>query len=173
MYLTKEHEMVKKSVIDFVKKEINPYVDEWEENEISPLHDIFKKMGDLGFLGIRYDTKYGGEGLDYWHELALLEGLCEIESSGVMMAICVQCNMATPAITKLTPIIPPIILKKTRNTLPIPCINCPKPFLSLLYLLFSSVILWSPEALFPRSYSFLMDFSMLLTLIGSPLRILL
>jgi len=98
MYLTKEHEMVKKTVIDFVNKEINPYVDEWEENEIAPLSALFKKMGKLGFLGIRYDTKYGGEGLDYWHELALLEGLCEIEAGGVLMAICVQSNMATPAI---------------------------------------------------------------------------
>jgi len=98
MYLTKEHEMVKKSAIDFVNKEINPYVDEWEENEIAPLSDLFKKMGELGFLGIRYDTKYGGEGLDYWHELALLEGLCEIECGGVLMAICVQSSMATPAI---------------------------------------------------------------------------
>ena len=52
LYFTKEHEQVRKSIRDFVKKEINPYVDEWEEQGITPLHDLFKKMGDLGFLGI-------------------------------------------------------------------------------------------------------------------------
>jgi citronellyl-CoA dehydrogenase len=64
LYFTKEHEQIRKSIRDFVKKEINPYVDEWEEAGTTPLHDLFKKMGDLGFLGIRYDPKWGGEGLD-------------------------------------------------------------------------------------------------------------
>ena len=58
IYFTKDHQMVRKAVAEFVKKEINPYVDQWEEDEIAPLKDILKKMGDLGFLGIRYDPKY-------------------------------------------------------------------------------------------------------------------
>jgi len=98
IYFTKEHEMVRKAVRDFVNKEINPYVDEWEEKGIAPLHDLFKKMGDLGFLGIRYDPKYGGEGLDYWYELVVLEELGHIKCGGIPMAIAVQSNMATPAI---------------------------------------------------------------------------
>ena len=64
LYFTKEHEMIRRSVRDFVNKEINPYLDEWEEKGAAPLHDLFKKMGDLGFLGIRYDPRYGGEGLE-------------------------------------------------------------------------------------------------------------
>ena len=68
IYFTKDHNQVRRAVRDFVKKEINPYVDEWEEKGQAPLHDLFKKMGDLGFLGIRYDPKYGGEGLDHWYE---------------------------------------------------------------------------------------------------------
>ena len=98
LYFTKEHEQVRKAVRDFIKKEINPYCDEWEEAGVSPLHDLFKKMGDLGFLGIRYDPKWGGEKLDYWYELAFLEELGRIESDGVSMAIMVQTHMATPAI---------------------------------------------------------------------------
>ena len=98
IYFTKEHEMVRKAVRDFVNKEINPYVDEWEEKGIAPLGDLFKKMGDLGFLGIRYDPKYGGEGLDYWYELVVLEELGHIKCGGIPMAIAVQSNMATPAI---------------------------------------------------------------------------
>jgi citronellyl-CoA dehydrogenase len=98
MYFNKEHELVRKAVRDFVKKEINPHVDEWEEAGMTPLHDLFKKMGDLGFLGIRYDEKYGGEGLDYWYETIVLEECAKIDCGGVPMAISVQSNMATPAI---------------------------------------------------------------------------
>lgn len=98
LYFTKEHEQVRRAVRDFVKKEINPHVDEWEEQGTTPLHEIFKKLGDLGFLGIRYDPKYGGLGLDYWYELAFLEELGRIDCGGIPMAIGVQTNMATPAI---------------------------------------------------------------------------
>ncbi len=100
LYFTKEHDQVRRAVRDFVKKEINPYVDEWEESGTAPLHDIFKKLGDLGFLGIRYDPKYGGLGLDYWYELVFLEELSYIECGGIPMAIGVQTNMATPAIAE-------------------------------------------------------------------------
>lgn len=98
LYFTKEHDQVRKAVRDFVNKEINPHVDEWEEKGIAPLHDLFKKMGDLGFLGIRYDPKYGGEGLDYWYETVFLEEIANIRCGGIPMAIAVQTNMATPAI---------------------------------------------------------------------------
>jgi citronellyl-CoA dehydrogenase len=98
MYFTKEHEQVRRAVREFVDKEINPYVDQWEEAECAPLHEIFKKMGKLGFLGVRYDPKYGGEGLDYWYETVLLEELATIDCGGIPMAIAVQTNMATPAI---------------------------------------------------------------------------
>ncbi len=100
LYFSKEHDQVRRAVKDFVNKEINPHVDEWEEQGTAPLHEIFKKMGDLGFLGIRYDTKYGGEGLDYWYELAFLEELGNIDCGGIPMAIGVQTNMATPAINE-------------------------------------------------------------------------
>ncbi len=98
LYFTKDQEMIRKAIRDFVNKEINPYVDEWEEKGIAPLHDLFKKMGELGFLGIRYDPKYGGQGLDYWYELVFLEELGNIHAAGIGMAISVQTNMATPAI---------------------------------------------------------------------------
>lgn len=98
MYFTKEHEMVRKAVRDFVNKEINPFVDEWEEKGSAPLHDLFKKMGKLGFLGTRYDEKYGGEGLDYWYETVVLEEIAKTRCGGIPMAISVQTNMATPAI---------------------------------------------------------------------------
>jgi len=98
IYFTKAHEQVRGAVRDFVNREINPHVDEWEEKGIIPLHALFKKMGDLGFLGIRYDEKYGGEGLDYWYETVVMEELAHTQCGGVPMAIAVQMCMATPAI---------------------------------------------------------------------------
>jgi citronellyl-CoA dehydrogenase len=98
IYFNKDHDMVRQAVRDFVKKEINPYMDEWEEKGEAPLHDLFKKMGNLGFLGIRYDPKYGGQGLDYWYEAVLLEEIGHVQGMGVPIAIGVQTNSATPAI---------------------------------------------------------------------------
>lgn len=98
IYFNKDHELVRKAVRDFVNKEINPHIDEWEEAGMTPLHDLFKKMGTLGFLGIRYDEKYGGEGLDYWYETVVLEECARIKCGGIPMAIAVQSCMATPAI---------------------------------------------------------------------------
>ncbi|MGW8322762.1 MAG: acyl-CoA dehydrogenase family protein, partial [Thermodesulfobacteriota bacterium] len=98
IYFNEDHEQLRHTVRGFVSREINPFVDEWEEKGAAPLHDLFKKMGDLGLLGIRYDPKYGGQGLDYWFETAFLEELGGIRCGGVPMAIAVQTNMATPAI---------------------------------------------------------------------------
>ena len=98
LYFNKDQNMVRRAVRDFVNKEINPYVDEWEEQGEVPLNKLFKKMGELGFLGIRYDPKYGGQGLDYWYETVFLEELGHIRALGLAVAITVQTNMATPAI---------------------------------------------------------------------------
>ncbi len=100
IYFNKDHEMVRKAIRKFVDKEINPHMDEWEEKGEAPLHDLFKKMGDLGFLGIRYDPQYGGQGLDYWYDTVFLEELGRVQGSGVPMAIAVQSHMATPAIAE-------------------------------------------------------------------------
>jgi citronellyl-CoA dehydrogenase len=98
LYFNKEHEMVRRAVRDFVNKEINPNVDKWEEDGIIPLHDVFKKMGDLGFLGLRYDEKYGGEGLDYWYETLFYEEIGHCKGGSLPMAVGVQVGSATPVI---------------------------------------------------------------------------
>ena len=99
IYFSEEHEMLRRTVRDFVNKELNPNIEEWEETT-APLHDIFKKMGKLGLLGIRYDQKYGGQELDYWYETVMLEELGHIKGMGVAMGIAVQTNMSTPAISE-------------------------------------------------------------------------
>jgi citronellyl-CoA dehydrogenase len=97
MYFDETHEAFRASVRRFVDREINPHMDAWEEEGV-PLHDLFRKMGALGFLGIRYDPRYGGQGLDYWFETVFIEELGHVHGWGVPTAIGVQTNMATPAI---------------------------------------------------------------------------
>ena len=52
MIFTPEHEAIRNTIAQFIDKEINPFADQWEEDGIFPAHALFKKMGDLGLLGI-------------------------------------------------------------------------------------------------------------------------
>jgi len=97
---TPEHEMFRKSVRNFVEKEIVPHIEAWEEAEIAPLHDLFKKMGNLGFLGLNYPEEYGGAGADIWYTVVLAEELARCGAAGIPMATFVQTDMATPALAK-------------------------------------------------------------------------
>jgi len=95
---TQEHEMFRQMVRRFVEEEINPHVEEWEEAGIFPAHDLFKKMGDLGMLGLTYPEEYGGQGLDFWYTVVLCEELGKANASGVPMGITVHTDMCTPAL---------------------------------------------------------------------------
>src|SRR3954463_4369092 len=100
MEFTQEHEGIRRGVKKFIDAEINPYVDAWEEAGIFPAHELFKKMGDQGYLGINKPTKYGGMGLDYSYQMVFLETLGPIPAGGQPMAIGVQTDMATPALSR-------------------------------------------------------------------------
>lgn len=97
---TEEHEMFRKAVRKFVENELTPHVEEWEEAEIAPLHEIFKKMGDLGFLGLNYPEAYGGAEADIWFTVILHEEISKTPMGGVPMAIAVQTDMCTPALAQ-------------------------------------------------------------------------
>jgi citronellyl-CoA dehydrogenase len=100
MLYTQEHQELQRSVKKFIESEINPHVDAWEDAEIFPAHELFKKMGDAGFLGINKPQEYGGMGLDYSFQLAFIEAMGDIRCGGVPMAIGVQTDMATPALAR-------------------------------------------------------------------------
>jgi citronellyl-CoA dehydrogenase len=100
MDFTEEHEAIRHNVGQFIDAEINPHVDEWEEAGIFPAHELFRKMGAQGYLGINKPVKYGGLGLDYSYQLAFIESLGHIACGGVPMGIGVQTDMATPALTR-------------------------------------------------------------------------
>jgi len=100
MILTHEHKEFHRTVKNFVENEINPNVAEWEKAGLFPAHEVFKKMGDLGLLGINKEEKYGGLGLDYSYQLYAAEALGYANCGGVPLSIGVQTDMATPAIAK-------------------------------------------------------------------------
>lgn len=100
MQYTHEHLEIQKTLKRFIDDEINPHVDEWEAAEIFPAHDVFKRLGDLGLLGLTKPEAYGGAALDYSYAMAMTETLGHIECGGVPMAIGVQTDMATPALAR-------------------------------------------------------------------------
>jgi len=100
MQFTPEHLELAETVKKFSETEILPFIDEWEKAGCFPAHEVFKKMGALGLLGITKETKYGGLGLDYSYGMILGEHIGYCENMGVVTAIGVQTDMATPALNR-------------------------------------------------------------------------
>jgi len=100
MKFTPEHRQLEDTVIKFVEKEINPFVPAWEAAEEFPSHELFKKLGNLGLLGLKYPEAFGGAGLDFSYSLTMAEALGVCHCGGVPMAIGVQTDMATPALAR-------------------------------------------------------------------------
>ena len=100
MQFTQEHEEIRRTTRAVIEREVNPHVDEWEKNDIFPAHQVFKKFGEAGLLGISKPVEYGGLGLDYSYSMVMAEELGNINCGGVPMAIGVQTDMATPALAR-------------------------------------------------------------------------
>ncbi len=100
MKFTAEHIQLADTVKRFCEQEINPHVKEWEAAEIFPAHEVFRKMGKLGLLGVKYEPAYGGMGLDFSYSMVMAEALGVIPCGGVPMAIGVQTDMCTPALAR-------------------------------------------------------------------------
>jgi len=100
MRFTEEHDAIRQAVGLFIDNELNPRADEWEQAGLFPAHEVFKQLGELGFLGVTKPVEYGGMGLDYSYQVVFSEELGRIRSGGVSMAIGVQTDMATPALAK-------------------------------------------------------------------------
>nr|XP_056713400.1 probable acyl-CoA dehydrogenase 6 [Euleptes europaea] len=97
---TQEHFALRASLRKIIDKEINPFVEKWEEEGQFPAHQVFKSLGKAGFLGVNKPIEYGGLGLDFSYSMAVAEELGNIRCGGVPMAIGVQSDMATPALAR-------------------------------------------------------------------------
>jgi len=95
---THEHQELRRTTRRLVDEEINPFVDDWEAEGQIPMHELCRKMGQAGLLGISRPVEFGGMGLDYSYEIAFAEEMGHAKAQGVTTAIGVQSNMATPAL---------------------------------------------------------------------------
>jgi len=100
MLITHEHEEIARTLKRFIDEEINPHVDEWEAAEEFPAHQVFKRLGELGMLGLTKPEKYGGMALDYSYSVVMAEALGHVNCGGVPMAVGVQTDMCTPALAR-------------------------------------------------------------------------
>jgi citronellyl-CoA dehydrogenase len=99
VYGTPEHQSFRDTVRRFVQSELTPRAREFDKmGRIDK--SLYRKMGELGLLGIRYEPQYGGQGLDYTFQAIFLEELGLCDNAGVAMGISVQTDMATPALAR-------------------------------------------------------------------------
>jgi citronellyl-CoA dehydrogenase len=100
MLLTHEHEELRRTVERFCREQLNPYVDAWEDAGDFPAHEVFRKLGDLGLLGLTKPEAVGGAGLDYSYAVVMAEALGACRCGAVPLSIGVQTDMATPALAR-------------------------------------------------------------------------
>ena len=98
MYFTDAHEELRLHIRKFLEKEVKPHLEAWEARTFPD--SIFKRFGELGFLGLRYPPEYGGQGGDYFSAIVLSEEMARAGCGGLGMAVAVQTEMATPPLFK-------------------------------------------------------------------------
>ncbi|MEI6224323.1 MAG: acyl-CoA dehydrogenase family protein [Deltaproteobacteria bacterium] len=97
---TDEHQAFRRVVREFAEKELAPHAHAWDEAGEFP-RELFRRFGEMGFLGIRHDPAWGGSGLDYWYVVAYAEELVRARNGGLGTGMLVQGEMATPIIGEL------------------------------------------------------------------------
>jgi acyl-CoA dehydrogenase len=92
---TAEHEMLRKSIRSFVEREVTPHVAAWEEAGHIP-RSFWKRLGELGFLGLDFPSEHGGAGGDFFSSVVLGEELARCRSGGVAFSVLVHTDMSSP-----------------------------------------------------------------------------
>jgi acyl-CoA dehydrogenase len=94
-YLTQEHEQFRDSLRRFIQTEVIPHADLWEENGMVP-REVLCQMGNLGYLGLRYPSRFGGSDLDTVYSAVLAEELGRSTYGGFAVTVLVHTDMASP-----------------------------------------------------------------------------
>ena len=97
--LTDEHAMLRRTVRAFVEKEVAPQVDAWEEAGRIP-RAFWRRLGELGLLGLEFPTEYGGAGGDFLSSVVLGEEMARCRSGGVAFSVLVHTDMSSPWLTR-------------------------------------------------------------------------
>jgi alkylation response protein AidB-like acyl-CoA dehydrogenase len=74
---SEEIKMIRESARDFAEKVIRPNLMDWDENQFFPV-DVFRKMGELGFMGVLVPEEYGGTGLNYQAYITIIEEIAKV-----------------------------------------------------------------------------------------------
>jgi acyl-CoA dehydrogenase len=98
---TEEHQMLRRSVRSFVEKELAPHADQWEKQGGFPHREMFKRLGELGFLGINIPEEYGGSDAGFVATVVFAEEIARCNSGGVGASIGLHANIALPYIADL------------------------------------------------------------------------
>ena len=98
-FVTDEHRMLRDQARRFVEEEIRPHGDVWEKQGSVP-REVYRKMGALGFFGLRYPEKYGGSNLDAVASVVLWEELAKSGYAGVGVGASVHAEMASPHLAR-------------------------------------------------------------------------
>ena len=96
---TPEHDLLRKSVRAFVEKEVTPHITEWEEAGRIP-REFWRRLGELGFLGLEFPPEYGGAGGDFVSSVVLGEEMARCRSGGVAFSVLVHTDMSSPWLTR-------------------------------------------------------------------------
>lgn len=72
--------MIAQSIRDFAEKNIRPYIMEWDEAQIFPI-PLFKKLGEMGFMGVLVPEELGGSGLGYHEYITIVEEISKVDPS--------------------------------------------------------------------------------------------
>jgi acyl-CoA dehydrogenase len=96
---TDEHEMLRRTIRAFVEKEVTPHVAAWEEAGRIP-RELWRRLGELGFLGLEFPSEYGGGGADFVASVVLGEEMARCRSGGVAFSVLVHTDMSSPWLTR-------------------------------------------------------------------------
>jgi len=97
IHFSKEHQLFRETVKHFIARESTHYIEQWEDQRVFP-RELYKKMGNEGYLGLTYPETYGGSELDFWYTVILMEEVGKIGAGGIPMSLTVQTDISTPPI---------------------------------------------------------------------------
>jgi acyl-CoA dehydrogenase len=96
---TQEHEDFREAVRRFVETELHPHAREWEDARWFP-NEVFERLAELGYLGLKYEEEYGGQGGGYVADAVFTEELSRCGSGGLAAGIGAHTSIAMPPIWK-------------------------------------------------------------------------
>ena len=96
---TEEHEEFRAAVRRFVETELRPHAREWEEAHWFP-NEVFTRLAELGYLGLKFEERYGGQGGGYVADAVFAEELARCGSGGLAAGIGAHTSIALPPIWK-------------------------------------------------------------------------